>query len=179
MLAKKHQELLFFFLNWYSLWMVFDWYHGFSSNHVQMWELDHKEGWAPKTWCFETVVLEKTVLGQQGDQTSQSKEINPKYSLKGLILKLKLQYFGHLMWRADIGKDPDAGKAWGLEEKGVTEDEMVEWHHLLNEHEFEQTVGNSEGQGSLLCCSPWGCKESEQCATELHDRTMCTLGFMN
>ena len=70
------------------------------------------------------------------------KEINPEYSLEGLMLKLKLQYFGHLMWKDDsLGKDPDAGKDWGQEEKGVTEDEMAGWHHQLNGHELEQTSG--------------------------------------
>ena len=78
------------------------------------------------------------------------------------MVKLKLQYFGHLMWRAWlIGKDPDAGKDWRQEEKGETEDEMVGWHHWLNGHEFEQTPGASEGQGGLVCCIPWGHKESD------------------
>jgi len=60
-----------------------------------------------------------------------------------------------------IGKDPDARNDWGHEEKEVAEDEMVGWHHWLNGHEFEQTLGNTEGQGSLVCCSSWGCKESD------------------
>ena len=84
-------------------------------------------------------------LGQQGNQ-SILKEINPEYSLEGLMLKLQLQYFGHLMQRADsLGKDPNARKDWGQEEKGVTEDEMIEWHHRLNGHEFEQTPRDTEG----------------------------------
>ena len=85
------------------------------------------------------------------------KEINSESSLEGLMLKLKLQYFGHLMWRAD--SFPDAGKDWRQEEKGTTEDEIVGWYHRLSRHGFEQTPGDSEGQGSLVCCSPWGCKE--------------------
>ena len=85
--------------------------------------------------------------------------INPEYSLEGLMLKLKLQYFGHLIKRRLIGKVPDAEKDWGQKEKGTTEAEMVGWHHRLNEHEFEQILGDSEGQGSLACCSLWGCKE--------------------
>ena len=85
------------------------------------------------------------------------KEINPEYSLKGLMLKLKLQYFDTKSQL--IGKDPDAGKDWGKEEKRVTEDEMVGWHHWLNGHAFEQTPSDSEGQGSLVCVSPWGFKE--------------------
>ena len=82
------------------------------------------------------------------------KEISPKYSLEGLMLKLKLQYFGHLMqknWL--IGKDPDAGKDWRWEEKGTTEDEMVGWHHRLNGHEFEQALGVGDGQGGLVCAA--------------------------
>ena len=70
-----------------------------------------------------------------------------------------LQYFGHLMWL--IGKDPDAGKDWRQEKKGVTEDKMVGWHHRLNGHEFKQTPGDGEGQGSLVCCSPYGHKDSD------------------
>ena len=93
---------------------------------------------------------------QQGDWlNSQSilKEINPEYSLEGLALKLKFQYFGHLVRR--VGKD------LRQEEKGATEDEMDGWYHQLNGHEFEQTPGDSERQGSLACCSPWGHKESD------------------
>ena len=89
------------------------------------------------------------------------KDISPEYSLEGLMLKLKLQYFGHLMRRADSLKDPDAGKYWGQEEKGMTEYEMIGWHHWLNGHEFEQVPGIGVGQGSLVCCSPWVHKESD------------------
>ena len=90
------------------------------------------------------------------------KEIFPEYSLEGLMLKLKLQYFCHLMQRANsLEKDLDAGKDWGQKEKREAEDEMVGWHHQLNGHEFEQTPRDSEGQGSLACCSPRGHKESD------------------
>ena len=76
------------------------------------------------------------------------------------MLRLKLQYFVHLMQRTDsLEKDPDAGKDWSQEEKGMTEDEMVGWHHWLDGHEFEETLGDGEGQGSLAYCSPWGRKE--------------------
>ena len=85
------------------------------------------------------------------------KEINPEYSLVGLMLKL--QYFGHLMGRANSLEKTDTGKDWRQEEKGTTEDEMVGWHHWLNGHEFEQTPGDGEGQGSLVCCRQWGHKE--------------------
>ena len=100
-------------------------------------------------------------LGQQGDQTSQSilREINSEYSLEGL--KLKLQYFGHLMWTdGSLKKIPNAGKDWGQKGK-VSVDEMAGWHHQCNGHEFGQTLGDGEGQGGLVCCSPWGRKESD------------------
>ena len=91
------------------------------------------------------------------------KEINTEYPLEGLMLKLKFQYFAHLMWRLIglIGKDPDSGKDWRQEEKGISEDEVVGWHHWLDGHEFKQTLGDGEGQGSLVCCSPWNHKESD------------------
>ena len=84
-------------------------------------------------------------------RSSQSilKEISPEYSLEGLMLKLKLQYFGHLMQGTDSL------------EKTLMLGKMVGWHHLLNGHEFEQAPGVGDGQGSLACCSPWGCKESD------------------
>ena len=117
---------------------------------------------AIKRWCFQTVVLEKTLespLDCRKSNQSILKEINPEYSLE--VWMLKLQYFGHLNVKNwIIGKDPDAGEDWGQEEKGATEDEMVGWHaSWLNGDEFEQTLGDSEGQGSLACCSPWGQKE--------------------
>ena len=110
-----------------------------------------------KNWCFWTVVLEKTLespLDSKESQQSILKEISPEYSWEGLMLKLKLQSFGHLMWRTDSsGKDPDAGEDW-RREKGTREDEMVGWHHQLSRHEFEQAPGDGEGQGRLACCSP-------------------------
>ena len=102
-------------------------------------------------WCWRRL-LRVPWTARRSNQ-SILKEINPAYSLEGLMPKLKLQYLGHLMQRL-TGKDPDAGKEWG-QEKGVTEDEMVGCHHWLNEYEFELTLGDSKGQGSLVCCSPW------------------------
>ena len=88
------------------------------------------------------------------------KEINPEYSLEGLMLKLKLQYFGHLMWRANLlEKTLMLGKIEGKRRSGWQEDEMVWQHHWFNGHEFEQALGDGAGQGSLACCSPWGSKE--------------------
>ena len=86
-------------------------------------------------------------------------KISPGCSLEGLMLKLKLQYFGHHVKSWLIGKDPDVGKDWRQEKKGMTEDKMVRWHHWLDGHEFEHTLGDGEGQGSLVCCSLWGHKE--------------------
>ena len=114
--------------------------YGFSNSHVWMWELDHKEDWAPKNWCFWIVVLEKTLespLDKKEIKQSILKEISPEYySFEGLMLKL--QYFGPLMQSQLIGKDPDAGKDWRQEEKGTKEDEMVGWHHQLNEHDLSK-----------------------------------------
>ena len=88
-------------------------------------------------------------------------EISPGCSLEGLTLKLKLQYFGHIMEELTHWKDSDAGRDWGQEEKGMTEDEMAGWHHWLHGHEFEWTLGVGDGQGGLACCDSWGRKESD------------------
>ena len=95
-------------------------------------------------------------LGLQRSNQSILKEISPEYSLEGLMLKLKLQYFGHLMWRNE-----SLEKTLMLGKKGITENEMVGWHHQLDGHESEQAPGLGLGQGSLACCIPWGCKESD------------------
>ena len=87
------------------------------------------------------------------------KEISPEYSLEGLMLKMKLQDFGHLMGRTDSLEETLMLRKLKVGEKGTTEDEMVGWHHSLNGHEFEQVLGVGDGQGSLVCCSPSGCKE--------------------
>ena len=144
--------------------------YDFSNSHVWLWELNHKEGWAQKNWCFRTVIWRRLLrVPWTARRSNQSiiKKINSEYSLEGLKLKLKLQYFGHLMRRANslkniwlIGKDPDAGKDWRQKEKVTAEDEMVRWRHQLYGHEFEQILGYSGGQRSLACCSPWGSKES-------------------
>ena len=134
-----------------------------SSSRVQMWKLVHKEGWAPNNWCFWTVVLEKTL-----ESPLDGKEIKPVNS-KGnqswiFIGRTDSEVEALILWPSDvmswlIGKDPDAGKDWRQGERGMTKEEMVGWHHWLNGREFEQALGDSEGQGSLACCSPWGCKE--------------------
>ena len=134
-----------------------------SSSHVQLWELDHKEGYAPKNWWFRIVVLEKTL-----ESLLDSKEIKP-VSPKGnqawiFISRTDAEAETPVLWLPHvkswlIGKDFDAGRDWGQEEKGMTEDELVGWHHRLNGHEFERAWGDGEEQGSLACCSPWGHKE--------------------
>ena len=130
-----------------------------------MWQLDYKEGWGLKNWCFKLWCwrrLFSVPWTARGSNYSMLKEFNPEYSLEGLRLKLKLQYFGHDAKSWPTGKDPEAGKDWRPEEKVTTQDDTVGWHHpRLNAHEFEQDWGDGEGQGSLGCCSPWGCKESD------------------
>ena len=121
-------------------------------HRCEIWTTEKTEHWridAFELWCWRRL-LRVPWTAKRSNQ-SILKEINPEYSLEGLMLKLKLQYFGHLMWRA-----PDSGKYWGNEEKGTTEDGTVGWHHCHNGHEFEQTLGDSGGQGSLACCGPWG-----------------------
>ena len=136
---------------------------GFSSSRIWMWVLDYKECWAPMNWYFWTVVLEKTL-----ESPLDCKEIQP-VSPKGnqcriFIGRTDAEAETPILWAPDakkwlIGKDPDAGKYWGQEGEGRTEDKMVGWHHQLNGHEFEQTLGDSERQGSLACSGPWGDKE--------------------
>ena len=113
--------------------------------------------YAFKLWCWRRL-LRVSWTARRSNQ-SILKEINPEYSLGGLMLKL--QHFGHLMWRANSLERPWYRKDWRQEEKGATEDELVGWHHRLSGHEFEQTPGDSERQGSLACCSPRGHKESD------------------
>ena len=137
---------------------------GFSSSHLWMWELDYKESWAPKNWRFWTVVLEKTL-----ENPLDCKEIKPVKS-KGnqswiFIGRTDVEAETPMLWPPDvkswlIWKYPDAGKDWGEETKGTTEDEMVGGHHQLNGHEFEQAPGDGEGQESLMCCSPLDWKQS-------------------
>ena len=124
-----------------------------------MWELDRKEGLVLKNWCFWSVVLEKTLESPLDNK--EIKPINPKGNQRWIFIRrTDAEAEAPILWPPDvkswlIGKDPDAGKDWGQEENRVTENEMVGWHHWLNGHEFEQTPGDSEGQGSLGCCSPW------------------------
>ena len=143
--------------------VVFSTNYGFSRSHVWMWELDHKEGWVLENWCFWTVVLEKTL--ESPLDCKEIKTVNPKGNQPWIFFgRTDAEAEAPILWPPDVKswliiKDLDAGKDWRQEEKGKTEDEMVGWHHWLNGHEFEQAPGDGEGQGSLVCCSPWGCKE--------------------
>ena len=139
--------------------------YAFSSSHVWMWELDYKERWAPNNWCFSTVVLEKTL-----ESPLYCKEIQPIHP-KGeqcwvFIGRTDIEAETPILWPPDekswlIGKDPHAGKHWGQEEKVMTKDEMVGWHHRLNGHGFGWTPRVGDGQGTLVCCSSQGHKELE------------------
>ena len=130
-----------------------------------MWELDYKESWVPKNWCFWSLVLEKTLESSLG--CKGIKPVNPKGNQSWIfIARTHAEAETPALWPPDangwfIGKDPDTEKDWGQEEKGTTEDEMVGWHHQLDGHEFEKTAGVSDGHGGLVCCSPWGHKESD------------------
>ena len=131
-------------------------------NWCESWTIkkaEHRRIDAFELWCWRRLLRVPWTARRSNQSTL--KEISPEYSLEGPMLKLKLQYFGHLMWRTDSLKSPDAGKDWRQEKKGTTEDEMVGWHHQPNGHEFEQAPENGEGQGSLACCSPWDHKETE------------------
>ena len=135
--------------------------YGFSSSHVWMWELDHKEGWVPKNWCFWTAVLEKTLKSLLDCKEIQS--VNPKGNqfwifIGGTDAEAEALILGPPDAKSQlIGKDSDAGKDWRQEKEGMTEDKLVGWHHWLNGHEFEQALGDCEGQE--VC--PWDCKESD------------------
>ena len=140
--------------------MVFPVLYGWESWTIKKAECQRIDAF--ELWCW-TRLLRVLRTARRSNQ-SILKEINSEYSLEGLMLKL--QYFGHLIGRPNLlEKEPDAGKDWRQEEKRVTEDEVVGWHHWLNGYEFEQAPGVGDGQGGLVCCSPWGCKESE--TTEL------------
>ena len=135
-----------------------------------MWELDYRESWAPKNWCFWTVVLERTP--ESPLDCKEIKPVNPKRNQSWIYIGTPdAEAEIPTLWPPDvknwfIGKDPDAGKDWRQEEKGMTEDEMVGWHHQLNGHELEQPPVVGDGQGSLMCCSPWGHRVGHDWATE-------------
>ena len=129
-----------------------------------MWELGHKESWAPKNWCFWTVVLGKTL--ESPLNCKEFKPVHPKGNQSWMFIgRTDAEAKIPILWPPNannwlIGKDLDAGKEW-RQEKGMTEDEIVGWHLWLDEHEFEQALGVGDGHGSLVCYSPWDHKESD------------------
>ena len=137
--------------------------YGFSRGHVQLWELVHNEGWALNNWYFWTVVLKKTL--QSSSDCKEVKPVNPKGNESWWFIgRTDAEAGAPVFWQPDmksqiIGKAPDPGKNWRQMKKREAEDEMVRCHHRLHVHKFVQTPGNSEGQGSLVCCSPWSHKE--------------------
>ena len=127
-----------------------------------MWELDYKDSWALKDWCFWTVVLEKTL--ENPLDCKEIQPVHPKDQSWVFIGRTDAEAETPVLWPPDakswlIWKDRDAGKDWGQEEKGMTEDEMVGWHHRFNGHRFGWTLGVGDGQGGLVCCPSWGHKD--------------------
>ena len=137
----------------------------FSSRRVWMWDLDYNESWASKNWCFWTVVLEKTL--ESPLDCKEIKPVNPKGNQSWILIGwTDTEAEAPILWPPDvknwlIWKDPNVGKNWSQEKKGMTEDEIVGWDHWLKGYEFEQALGDGEGQGSLACCSLWDHKESD------------------
>ena len=121
-----------------------------------MWELDNNKAERRRIDAFELWCWRRLLRVPRRSNQSILKEVSPGFSLEGLMLRLKLQYFGHLMWRVD-----SLEKTVVQEEKGMTDDEMAGWHHWFDGHEFKWTPGAGDGQGCLACCSSWGRKESD------------------
>ena len=134
--------------------------YDFSSSHVWMWELYYKESWVPKNWCFWTVVLEKALESPWDCREIQP--VHPKGDQSWVFIgRTDAEAEAPILWPPDvknwlIGKDPDARIDWRREKTGMTEGETVGWHHQLNGNEFGWTPGVGDGQGGLVCCSPWG-----------------------
>ena len=145
---------------------------GFSSSPVWMWELDCEESWAPKNWCFWTLVLEKSL--ESPLYCNEIQPVHPKGDQSWIFIgRTDAEAEVPILWPPDvknwlIGKAPDAGKDWRQEEKGKREDEMVGRHHRLDGREFGQALGVGDGQGSLACCSPWGRRVGHDWVTELN-----------
>ena len=140
--------------------------------HVWMWELDCEESWVQKNCCFCTVVLEKTL--ESPLDCKEIKSVNTKGNQSWIFIgRMDAEADTPVLWPPDVknwitGKDPDAGKDWRQEEKGMTENERVRWRHQLVGHEFEQAPGVGVGQWSQVCCTPWGRRVGHDWATELN-----------
>ena len=156
----------------------------FSSSHVWMWELDYKESWAPKNWCFWTELLEKTP--ESPLDCKEIQPVHPKGDQSWIFTgRTDAKFEAPILGPPDVKsqlmrKHPDVGKDWSQEEKGTTEDEMVGWHHWLNGHESEQALGDSEGQGSLACygiAKSWTRLRLNNKEDVLHTDTLCLSGF--
>ena len=136
-----------------------------------MWELDHKESWAQRNWCFWTAVLEKPLENPLDFKEIQP--VHPKGNQSWIFTeRTDVEAETPIVWPPDvknwlIGKDPDAGKDWG-QEKGTKEDEIVRWHHRLNEREFEHAPEVGDGQGGLACYSPWDHRVGHDWVIELN-----------
>ena len=152
-------------------------YKGRSNTTVVMYRCENQKGWAPKHWCSQTLVLEKTL--ESPLDWKEIQPVHPKGNQPWIFIGRTdaeapiLEPPNSKSWL--IGKDPGTGKDWVQEEKWVAEDETVGWHHRLNGCEFEQTLGNGEGQGRLACCSPWGLRVGHNLVTEQqqYDQILC------
>ena len=144
-----------------------------------MWELDPKEGWELERWCFLTVVLQKTLKSPL--DRKEIKPVNPKGNQPWIFIgRSDAEVEAPLLWPPDAkswltGKDPDAGKDWGQEEKGATENEMVGWHHWLNGHEFEQTLGDSKAWRAVV----HGVANSQTQLSKWSTATWCKYSFQD
>ena len=148
----------------------------FFSSHVRMWELDHKEGWAPKNWCFQTVILEKTL--ESPLDCKEIKPVNPKRNKPWIFIgrtDAEAPILGHLMWRADsLEKTLMLGKIEGRRRRGRQRMRQLEGITNSMDVKSEQALGVGDGQGSLVCCSPWDHKELD--TTEQLNWICCTEG---
>ena len=137
-------------------------HYGFSSSHVWIWELDHKESWVPKNWYFWSMMLEKSL--ESPLYCKEIQPVNAKGNQSWIFTGMTdAEAETLILWPPNmnkwlIGKDPGAGKDW-RQEKGMTEDEMVGWYHWLDGHKFDKAPRIGDGQGTLACCSRWGRKE--------------------
>ena len=146
--------------------------YGFSSSHVWICKLDHQEGWVPKKWCFQLVVLENPL------DCKEFKPVNPKRNQPWIVIgRTDAEAEAPILWLHDakslfIGKDPDSGRDWRQKEKWAAEDKIVIKHHWLSGHEFEQILGESRGQRSLAPCSPWSCRVGHNLVTEQQQQNL-------